>query len=197
MKKKLLVLIFSAFMAILLCGCSDVSYTFMTKYDGSIVEEYCFAVNYAELGTGRAAVETEINEKLTVLKTNYTNDFVNKVEASTLTQEEKNSYIEGYNCYAEKAEETQNVFTYYFGFEFANRAVYEFAWGIEEDEEESEEDNGLIFEYNFLTYNIIQKTKTKFGKRMPYILIGMLGSLIIFPFIALMFIWNSFVGVVI
>ena len=41
------------------------------------------------------------------------------------------------------------------------------------------------------------KTKTKFGKRMPYILIGMLGSLIIFPFIALMFIWNSFVGVVI
>lgn len=41
------------------------------------------------------------------------------------------------------------------------------------------------------------KTKTKFGKRMPYILIGMLASLIIFPFIALMFIWNSFIGVVV
>lgn len=41
------------------------------------------------------------------------------------------------------------------------------------------------------------KTKTKFGKRMPYILIGMLASLIIFPFIALMFIWNSFIGVLV
>ncbi len=41
------------------------------------------------------------------------------------------------------------------------------------------------------------KTKTKFGKRMPYILIGMLASLIVFPFIALMFVWNSLVGVIV
>lgn len=41
------------------------------------------------------------------------------------------------------------------------------------------------------------KTKTKFGKRMPYILLGMLASLIVFPFIALMFVWNSLVGVIV
>jgi MFS family permease len=41
------------------------------------------------------------------------------------------------------------------------------------------------------------KTKTKFGRRMPYILCGTLLSLIIFPFIALAFIWNTLIGVII
>jgi MFS family permease len=41
------------------------------------------------------------------------------------------------------------------------------------------------------------RTKTKFGKRMPYILIGMLLTAIIFPLIAVMFILNSLVGVII
>ena len=41
------------------------------------------------------------------------------------------------------------------------------------------------------------KTKTKWGKRMPYIVIGMLLTIIVFPFIALMCIWNMFAGVVV
>ncbi len=41
------------------------------------------------------------------------------------------------------------------------------------------------------------KTKTKYGKRMPYIIIGMGLTAIVFPFIALMCMWNSFVGVLI
>lgn len=45
--------------------------------------------------------------------------------------------------------------------------------------------------------NLSDKTKTKFGKRMPYILIGTLAAALIFPFIALAFIINSLVGVII
>ncbi len=41
------------------------------------------------------------------------------------------------------------------------------------------------------------KTKTKFGKRMPYILIGMLASSLLFPFVAVTYILNSLVGVII
>lgn len=41
------------------------------------------------------------------------------------------------------------------------------------------------------------KTKTKLGKRMPYIIIGTILSLLAFPFIALLFIKNSLVGVII
>ena len=41
------------------------------------------------------------------------------------------------------------------------------------------------------------KTKTKFGKRMPYIVIGMLLTIIVFPFIALMCMWNMFAGVIV
>ena len=41
------------------------------------------------------------------------------------------------------------------------------------------------------------KTNTKYGKRMPYILIGMLASALIFPLIAAFFIMNSLVGVII
>lgn len=41
------------------------------------------------------------------------------------------------------------------------------------------------------------KTKTKWGKRMPYIVIGMLLTAIVFPFIALMCYFNIFVGVII
>lgn len=41
------------------------------------------------------------------------------------------------------------------------------------------------------------KTHTKHGKRMPYIVIGMLLTIIVFPFIALMCMWNSLVGVII
>lgn len=45
--------------------------------------------------------------------------------------------------------------------------------------------------------NLSDKTETKFGKRMPYILIGTLLSAIIFPFIAVTFIIDSLVGVII
>lgn len=41
------------------------------------------------------------------------------------------------------------------------------------------------------------KTKTRFGKRMPYIIIGMGLTALIFPFIALMCVFNSFAGVLI
>ncbi|MDR2867100.1 MAG: MFS transporter [Acholeplasmatales bacterium] len=41
------------------------------------------------------------------------------------------------------------------------------------------------------------KTKTKWGKRMPYIIVGMLATGILFPFIAVCFIYNSLVGVII
>lgn len=41
------------------------------------------------------------------------------------------------------------------------------------------------------------KTKTKLGKRMPYIIVGTILSLLAFPFIALLFIKNSLVGVII
>ena len=45
--------------------------------------------------------------------------------------------------------------------------------------------------------NLSDRTKTKYGKRIPYILIGSLLSAIIFPFIALAFVVNSLVGVII
>lgn len=41
------------------------------------------------------------------------------------------------------------------------------------------------------------KTKTRWGRRMPYIIGGMLASVILFPFIAVMFILNSLVGVIV
>lgn len=41
------------------------------------------------------------------------------------------------------------------------------------------------------------RTKTKFGRRMPYILVGILASAIIFPFIVVAFMLNSLVGVII
>lgn len=44
--------------------------------------------------------------------------------------------------------------------------------------------------------SISDKTKSRFGKRMPYILIGMLLTLIIFPFIAVSYIFNSLLGVI-
>ena len=45
--------------------------------------------------------------------------------------------------------------------------------------------------------NLSDKTKTKYGKRMPYILIGSIVSALIFPFIAVTFIINSLAGVII
>ena len=45
--------------------------------------------------------------------------------------------------------------------------------------------------------NLSDKTNTRFGKRMPYILLGSLISALIFPFIAITFIINSLVGVII
>lgn len=45
--------------------------------------------------------------------------------------------------------------------------------------------------------NMSDRTKTKYGKRMPYIIIGSILSAIIFPFIAVAFIVNSLVGVII
>ncbi len=41
------------------------------------------------------------------------------------------------------------------------------------------------------------KTHTKWGKRMPYIVIGMMLTIIVFPFIALMCMWNMFAGVIV
>lgn len=41
------------------------------------------------------------------------------------------------------------------------------------------------------------KTKTKYGKRMPYIILGMVATCLIFPFMALCYIWNSLVGLII
>ena len=41
------------------------------------------------------------------------------------------------------------------------------------------------------------RTHSKWGKRMPYIVIGMILTAIIFPFIALMCYWNSLLGVII
>jgi len=41
------------------------------------------------------------------------------------------------------------------------------------------------------------KTSSKWGKRMPYIAIGMLLTIIVFPFIALCCMWNSLAGVII
>jgi len=44
--------------------------------------------------------------------------------------------------------------------------------------------------------NLSDKTHTKLGKRMPYILVGMLASALVFPLIAVCFIYNSLVGVI-
>ncbi|MDR0831678.1 MAG: MFS transporter [Bacillales bacterium] len=41
------------------------------------------------------------------------------------------------------------------------------------------------------------KTKTPIGRRMPYIIVGTIAGALIFPFIALAFIWNSLAGVII
>ncbi|MFH5882030.1 MAG: MFS transporter [Candidatus Izemoplasmataceae bacterium] len=40
------------------------------------------------------------------------------------------------------------------------------------------------------------RTKSRFGRRMPYIMFGMLASAILFPMIAVVFILNSLVGVI-
>lgn len=45
--------------------------------------------------------------------------------------------------------------------------------------------------------NLSDKTNTRFGKRMPYIALGMISSAIIFPFIAVFFMMNSLIGVII
>ena len=41
------------------------------------------------------------------------------------------------------------------------------------------------------------KTKTKYGKRMPFIIIGMAATIIAFPFMALCYMWNSLVGLIV
>lgn len=45
--------------------------------------------------------------------------------------------------------------------------------------------------------NLSDKTHSKFGRRMPYIIGGMIASAIIFPLIPIMFMKNSIVGVII
>lgn len=45
--------------------------------------------------------------------------------------------------------------------------------------------------------NLSDKTHTKIGKRMPYILIGMVASAIGFPLIAVFYLYNSLIGVII
>lgn len=41
------------------------------------------------------------------------------------------------------------------------------------------------------------KTKTKYGKRMPYIILGMAATILVFPFMALCYIWNSLIGLIV
>ena len=41
------------------------------------------------------------------------------------------------------------------------------------------------------------KTKTKYGKRMPYIILGMAATVIIFPFMALCYLWNALAGLIV
>ncbi len=43
--------------------------------------------------------------------------------------------------------------------------------------------------------NLSDKTHTRLGKRMPYIIFGTLVAIALFPFISLCFVWNSLVGV--
>lgn len=45
--------------------------------------------------------------------------------------------------------------------------------------------------------HLSDKTHTKLGRRMPYIIVGMLASLVIFPFIILSYLWGSLVGVIV
>ncbi len=45
--------------------------------------------------------------------------------------------------------------------------------------------------------SLSDNTKSKFGKRMPYIVAGTIVSLLAFPFISLLFIQNSLIGVAI
>lgn len=40
------------------------------------------------------------------------------------------------------------------------------------------------------------KTKTRYGRRIPYIIVGMFASAIIFPFIAVFYVYNSLAGVI-
>ena len=44
--------------------------------------------------------------------------------------------------------------------------------------------------------NLSDMTNTRFGKRMPFIALGMISSAIVFPFIAIFFMMNSLIGVI-
>ncbi|MCR5113543.1 MAG: MFS transporter [Acholeplasmatales bacterium] len=41
------------------------------------------------------------------------------------------------------------------------------------------------------------RTNTKYGKRMPFIILGMIATMIAYPFMALCYLWNSLVGLII
>ncbi len=58
-------------------------------------------------------------------------------------------------------------------------------------------DNGLAIFMLPLFGSLSDKTNTKFGKRMPYIVVGMLLSAILFPLIAVMFYIESLVGTIV
>lgn len=41
------------------------------------------------------------------------------------------------------------------------------------------------------------KTKTRFGKRMPFIILGMIATMIAYPFMALCYLWNALAGLIV
>lgn len=57
-------------------------------------------------------------------------------------------------------------------------------------------DNVLALVMLPLFGKLSDKTKTRYGKRIPYILIGMIATCIAFPFLALFYIWNNLYGLI-
>lgn len=170
--KKIFILIFSVFVCVLSCGqyffknqsFADGNikneYTIITKYDGSIEEENIFVINTLELGTEKANVIYKIETKLENFKNNFKNNFYAKVENSNLSLEKQSQYKNGYDCTFKLENPEIDTIYCYFNIKYASNEIYNFAWGLENS---SNDNSNLEYKYNFLTYNIIQKTRVKTG----------------------------------